>query len=799
MGLKSQGRRPLITNLFLAIMSAFGVLLVLLATSRYGPGLSPDSVGYIGTARNLMSGHGYVSYGDGVFALWTPLFPTLLAALGLLGIDPLDGARYINAVAFGLIILFSGQLFLLHIRSRALAILGTLAAFSSALFAVSVTAWSEPVFVLLTILFTLYLSRFVDRLTICRLLVLSSLAALACLQRYMGVTLVIAGLLAITLYARSSSLLSRLKRATVFGVLAGVPLAVWMARNYVLTGTFAGSMPPSPYTYPENLLSAVAVLVAWFIPDSAPAPLRIATIVLLALLALLALISLHRNRKNTTATNGKKNAGLLMVTVLTYFGLLQIGAAFHSGDLINYRHLVPIYVLVMCLAFIALEDISNWFHDLPRGRLLRIVDTMVIILVSLWLIGYPLRSVFAQTVARLQAGASGYNSIAWRESPTVKWLQSLSLDGQIYSNAPDAIYILTDEINAHFVPRETSGMLRFAESIRSDRSTYLAWFNRSHRQGSDDDLSYISQLSSLLTVREVAVFPDGGIYTLTPRDRLPSLPADAIPTEISYENGSKLIGYRLDPVVFGEEKKGLLQPLALYWERERPCSQDYRVGVKLANSAATIWATEYIRPPCKGGPDDPILVDEIEMQVLPGTPPGSYDVEVIMLRLRDGRELPPTDGSEVLLGPIEIPVHLELTVESLDIEHLINAKLSEQVRFLGYNVAGGTNPGEQLHFTAFWECLAPMDESYKVFVHVVDQQGNLLDQKDTEPVDGFYPTNRWQVGQIIRDQYDIPFLDDSGVTASGLRVGMYSPGTGERLPVVLANGEMPEDRAISIP
>ena len=92
-----------------------------------------------------------------------------------------------------------------------------------------------------------------------------------------------------------------------------------------------------------------------------------------------------------------------------------------------------------------------------------------------------------------------------------------------------------------------------------------------------------------------------------------------------------------------------------------------------------------------------------------------------------------------------------------------------------------------------------MAADYKVFVHVVDDQANLLNQRDSDPVDGFYPTNLWQKGEIVRDQYRITFSDGSGITAAALRVGMYLPATGERLPVSLADGEVPENRAVAIP
>ena len=43
------------------VLSGTGVAAVLVATSRYGPGLTPDSVNYYSAAAGLLSGEGLVS------------------------------------------------------------------------------------------------------------------------------------------------------------------------------------------------------------------------------------------------------------------------------------------------------------------------------------------------------------------------------------------------------------------------------------------------------------------------------------------------------------------------------------------------------------------------------------------------------------------------------------------------------------------------------------------------------------------------------------------------------------------
>lgn len=103
---------------------------------------------------------------------------------------------------------------------------------------------------------------------------------------------------------------------------------------------------------------------------------------------------------------------------------------------------------------------------------------------------------------------------------------------------------------------------------------------------------------------------------------------------------------------------------------------------------------------------------------------------------------------------------------------------------LGYNVESGFRYGDSIHLTLFWQCLAEMEQSYTVFTHLTDDKGTLWGQKDNPPVDGCYPTTKWQAGEIVRDQYDLLISPDAPGGDYKIEVGMYLSETGERLRVV---------------
>lgn len=93
------------------LLSFFGILSILYVT-KLGVGTSPDLIVYIGAARNLLQGKGLsIPFGQMIDAPMThhaPLYPVFLGVIGLTNIDPLIGARWLNAITFGCLILFSG-------------------------------------------------------------------------------------------------------------------------------------------------------------------------------------------------------------------------------------------------------------------------------------------------------------------------------------------------------------------------------------------------------------------------------------------------------------------------------------------------------------------------------------------------------------------------------------------------------------------------------------------------------------------------------------------------------------------
>jgi hypothetical protein len=101
----------------------------------------------------------------------------------------------------------------------------------------------------------------------------------------------------------------------------------------------------------------------------------------------------------------------------------------------------------------------------------------------------------------------------------------------------------------------------------------------------------------------------------------------------------------------------------------------------------------------------------------------------------------------------------------------------------GYEIE--TQPdASHINLTLYWQAAGKPDFDYSVFVHMIDESGQMVAQKDHAPgTEQDYPPTKWWAGDIIADEHIItpPSQPDRGTYS--FRVGVYRWDTGERLQV----------------
>ena len=532
----TQRRRQTGVTLLLGAVAALGAGLILLREVNYGVGLTWDSVVYLGTARNLVAGDGFVSWN---FALYTtiPLFPLLLAALGLLGIDPAAAAGAINAAAFGLTAAAVAAWLQRHVRSPWLAVWAACACASLPILAeYGAIANTETIFVLSVVVALWQLDRFLSTGALAALLFGAAAAGAACLARYPGLALAGCGVLVLSL-RNGAAVRTRIRDAAIWSGVSVTPIGVWMVRNVIAGKPAFGTQVSFTFSGLSSLHAATGELAVWLfgregldvlngllrsvaaIDLTGPAtPAAIAVkAVLLAAPVLGAGYALARYRRRFF----RKQRAVLTVCVAfvaVYSLALAISLPLNDVEL-EVRYLVPLFPPLLVTSALVLDELlaradGPNAKPKPSPNIAGTGRVLLAIAMSLWLI-LQVRETYYDTRYQMEYGFH-YASRRWFESDVIRYLNASNrLDGAVAantvaSNSVAAIYVHTDFGGVLGVGATRSELMDQVATWRPGQRRYFIWFDESPYE-----IHYrVEEVASELDMELVADLDDGVIYRL---------------------------------------------------------------------------------------------------------------------------------------------------------------------------------------------------------------------------------------------------------------------------------------------
>ena len=258
------------------------------------------------------------------------------------------------------------------------------------------------------------------------------------------------------------------------------------------------------------------------------------------------------------------------------------------------------------------------------------------------------------------------------------------------------------------------------------------------------------------------------------------------PLEANFAGEMTLLGYDLRPatVEAGESFR-----LDLYWKAQRRLDTEYSAYARLKDAQSNLWSPKDSRRP--GGyrdypatttwPLDEYAQDSHQMQVLPGTPPGEYDLAVGAFSKATLEELDVLDerggavGASLVVGKLTVVrPRKPPSIEELEIQYPVaigfrarsetSAQRSEtfvqQLELMGYDIdRSAVQAGEGVHLTLFWRGLKEMNQTYAVLLQLVEERRGIVAivAEETFPVASeAYPTTEWQTGEVVRSQHYFP-------------------------------------------
>ena len=251
---------------YLIGLSLVGLAFALVATSKYGAGVSSDAARNLSTADNLLLGKGFVDMVGTPFVLWPPLYPLLLAGLSALTtLDTFRVAWFLNVVLYGVNIWLAGCWLHSVFRDNTFyAAAGALIVlFSRSMLRIHANVASEPLFETLVFACLLASTAYLRDGSSRNLWLMFAAAGLAALQRYLGVSLL--GVAAVVVLRREGV------RGSVRGGLpllcAAGPIAVWaLLHNFPISGTPFGPRELGAMLPLQNIGLSLTKILWWFVP-----------------------------------------------------------------------------------------------------------------------------------------------------------------------------------------------------------------------------------------------------------------------------------------------------------------------------------------------------------------------------------------------------------------------------------------------------------------------------------------------------------------------------------------------------
>ncbi len=492
------------------IAGVAATLLVFVITSKYGLALSPDSACYISMADNVLRGNGYAIYDFEPAVDWPPLYPTVLAAGKLIGINIKSWARILNALLFGYFV-YSLTIWLWQkIKWRPLLWVGCFGfLLSPILIHISKFAWSELPFSILVFLCLARLSEINSESKLSDTFTMAVLVSLACLTRYVGVTLAIYCL--IWILSSKFNLKVKLLHSAVFVFTAFAPLTLWILRNLDVSSTFAGHRTPSSLSFLGNIYSASDTVSSWLLPQQWD---MIARVPLAGLIIFLTFYFLRRSLKKDDHRHETKSPIFVMLYYFIFYSLFMIiiTSTIASGNM-ETRFLSPIYVPLLISIILAVDFLMG---NLQFSR--KQFKTIVLTFSVFWIVNLTINT-FKDAAFSLKDGAGGYASTKWQDSQLVAYLKTNPPQNKLFSNYPDGIYVLSG-LSSSMSPQKLyyasisappNQIENLQAEIENSGFVILAWFG-------DSDRGILFSLTELKTSFDLTLlheFSDGSLYRIS--------------------------------------------------------------------------------------------------------------------------------------------------------------------------------------------------------------------------------------------------------------------------------------------
>ncbi len=477
---------------------------------------------------------------------------------------------------------------------------------------------------------------------------------------------------------------------------------------------------------------------------------------------------------------GKTILGLLLVWLGQLVALLAIQPFFPVSD---YRVDKTFYILVFPLALLA---------TLPLARAFDRAAARVQLSPRAFVAGFCAAIILLSAAVLVFRPPKVYSPLTESELQVAFWAKGF------FNNTYQVAYLDQEPISAYWLSIGIWG-----EHIPSE---WFQWIPAGRKMGpaTFDDWYVDDTWQDKLLVRYIDEVPvkmhvlyrsgQSAILEKDPPQVSGPMPEHRAPphlVEMNFDNTLTILGYDISKTIFAPGETISLTTLiqTLY-----PPSATVGWRVELIDAANQVASRVEAEPfggkyPLQRWPPGLQAAVPWRLPLDPNIAPGLYNLRLGLFRRVDGEMIDAMPIYSVStadwafhapLARIKIPV-ARPSADELRATKSLQARVGDKFILANYALEAD-RAANRAHLTLYWQCAAPSDADYIVFVHLLDASGTIVAQRDARPRDGKYPTTIWDVGEIVKDEYDLAIPADARGPFS-LAVGMYAPLTQKRLPI----------------
>jgi 4-amino-4-deoxy-L-arabinose transferase-like glycosyltransferase len=277
------------------------------------------------------------------------------------------------------------------------------------------------------------------------------LISCATLTRYVGLSLLITGIVSILLLQNKKNIKLRIKNSIIYFIIGFIPLIFWGIRNYLVAGSTTNRNLSCHIIGLAHFKQFIRTILYIFIPDSLLNLLKIyiyhhqiITGVILFLLIILAsyfswkmINSILKNEFVIIFSEIPQIVKVSAVFILIYCAFLVLSISFADYTTpLSYRIMLPVFILIFPSSIAYIFDYCNKSSGI-RQKILKFA-------VLALFISYLFR--FFCTITDIYTNGLDFSSRQWQESYIISDVRQLPKSIKVYTNGGAGIYYQTGRI-----------------------------------------------------------------------------------------------------------------------------------------------------------------------------------------------------------------------------------------------------------------------------------------------------------------------------------------------------------------